>query len=103
MTASRLFAVVLIALGLAAVGVALAFLYKDFVAREGAWVDIHSYGPGELTPERRDEILEAWRAPDNTFPALIAGSGGVALFASGLMITVFESRCFQRRGPESGA
>lgn len=86
----------MIALGLAAVGIALAFLYLDFVAREGAWVEIHSYHPSELTPHKRDEILEAWRGPDRTFQALIAGCAGVAAFSGGVMISLFESRWFIR-------
>lgn len=103
MTGTRLLAVLMISIGLAGVGVALAFLYKDFVAREGSWVEIHSYHPSDLTPQKRDEILRAWRGPDRTFQALIAGCGGVALFAGGAMISLFESRWFSRKpAPAAG-
>lgn len=96
MTGTRIAAVLMICLGLAAIGVALAFLYQDFVSREGAWVELRSYHPTQLSDEKRQDILEAWRAPDRTFPALIAGCLGVALFAGGGMITLFESRWFSQ-------
>ncbi len=101
MSGRRLAAAIMISIGLAAVGVALAFLYKDFVGREGAWVEIHSYDPHQLTDQRRDEILDAWRGPDNTFAALIAGCAGVALFSGGVMVSLFESRWFMNRQPET--
>ncbi len=96
MNLTRALAVCLIAFGLAGVSVALGFIYLDFVRREGAWVDLHTL-PRSAADEERQRILEAWRDPGRGWPALIAGTAGVAMLGAGLTIAIFELPPFRPR------
>lgn len=89
----RIVIAMLVAIGLAGVGLALGLLYLDFTAREGAWVEAHLRGR-ELSREEQDQLLGAWETSRNFLPALVAGSVGVALCGAGLVLAAFELPIF---------
>ena len=91
----RVLAILCIAVGLTCVGIALGFIYKYYVRREGAWVEIQSYDRHGLDESTRQQILEAWDDPGNFMTALTAGAAGVGLFGAGCLLTLFESRWFK--------
>jgi hypothetical protein len=97
MSTPRVTAVFLVALGMAGVAIALGFLYKDSVRREGAWADLQSR-IGRVSEEERRAVLKAWEGPDHFMPALVSGTAGATALGAGLLIAVFELPMMGRRG-----
>ena len=64
--------------------VAGGFVYADFRAREGAWVDMQ-FRTVEPSPQQRREILDTWRDDTRTLIAFGIGGPGAGLGAFGLI------------------
>jgi hypothetical protein len=80
-----------LALGVACMAMGGGFVYADFRAREGAWVDLQ-FRAQEPSAEQRERILEAWRDDSRTLIAFGIGAPGAGMFAFGLVGLVLSRR-----------
>lgn len=91
---SRSVAVVLVALGLAGVGVALGLIYIDFREREGRWLELTTRAKAHGDdPSQQD--LAPWFDHTHAYAALGAGTAGVACLGAGFMMALFQLRVFR--------
>jgi hypothetical protein len=88
----------IIAAGFGSVAVSLFYLYLDFRAREGAWVEATYMGPGPDSGDR-ERIMSAWEHPDTFALMATFGAVGLTLIAFGVMLLVFELRMFNKAQP----
>ena len=95
MNSTRIVATLCVALGLAGISVALGFIYIDFIEREGAWMELTARH-GDLDESEEQELLAAWEDPGHAWPALGAGTLGVALLGSGVMLAAFQLPVFNK-------
>lgn len=81
----------LLAIGVTCVAAAGGFIYADFRAREGAWVDMQ-FRTVEPSPEQRRALLSTWQDDSRTLIAFGLGAPGAGMLTFGVIGLVLARR-----------